>query len=96
MAEQEIIDLTKKLLDSIVRKDFKEYEEICAKDLTSFEPEGQGHLIKGLPFHKFYFDLESSSPYNGKQHIFSPVVRFIGETGAVIAYNRVIQVGVFR
>jgi len=29
MAEQEIIDLTKKLLDSIVRKDFKEYEEVC-------------------------------------------------------------------
>ena len=27
------------------------------ESLTAFEPEAKGHLIAGLDFHRFYFDL---------------------------------------
>jgi len=52
-----------------------------------------GHLVEGLAFHKHYFDISKGGhgPYRGQQLIFRPVVRFIGENGALICYNRIVQ-----
>ena len=91
MNEQEIIDLTHKLIDSVVNSDWQTYSDLCAVDLTSFEPEAEGYLIEGMPFHKHYFDMKNQSPYAGvTTTLSSPHVRIMGDV-AVIAYVRVTQ-----
>ena len=88
--ERQIVDLTQKLLASIAAADWKAYAELCDESLTCFEPEGKGHLIEGLAFHKYYFDLGAakSPPQNT---IGSPHVRFLGENSAIISYTRLTQ-----
>ena len=53
----EILAVNQRLLNSIVTADWKTYEELCHPQLTCFEPEAHGHLVEGMAFHKFYFDL---------------------------------------
>ena len=71
MAEQDIIKLTSDLIQSVVASDWETYCRLCAKDITSFEPEAEGYLVQGMPFHKHYFDLENQSPYAeiGRAHV---------------------------
>ncbi|MBL6723826.1 MAG: DUF4440 domain-containing protein [Rubripirellula sp.] len=91
MSRQEIIDLTHQLIESVVASDWKTYTRLCAEDLTAFEPEAEGYLIEGMPFHKHYFDLQNESPYAGvTTTLSSPHVRIMGEV-AVIAYVRISQ-----
>jgi calcium/calmodulin-dependent protein kinase (CaM kinase) II len=87
---QELIAVTQKLLNSIAVGDWETYSRLCHPTLTCFEPEGRGHLIEGLPFHKFYFDLgpAKKAPENT---ICSAHVRVCGEVG-VISYTRLTQV----
>lgn len=89
---QEIIDLTQQLLDSISGGDWETYTKLCDPSLTCFEPEAQGHLVEGMEFHKFYFDMQSD---NVKPHvnvtIASPHVRMIGHDTAIICYTRLLQ-----
>ncbi|KAK1735197.1 calcium/calmodulin-dependent protein kinase type II [Skeletonema marinoi] len=56
----DVISSNQTLLNAISRCDYHTYNELCADDLTAFEPESNGMLISGKSFHKFYFDL-----YNG-------------------------------
>ena len=91
--EVEILSLTQRLLDAIAAGDWKTYQQLCAPDLTAFEPESRGQLVRGLPFHKFYFDLaaaaqESKSPQ--QTTMASPCVRLMGDV-AVVAYTRLNQ-----
>ena len=67
-AEAELLDLSKKLLVAIDTGDWKTYTTLCDKSrITCFEPEALGHLVAGLPFHKFYFDLPASGTKPAKQ-----------------------------
>lgn len=89
---QEIIDLTRRLLNSITQGDWKTYTSLCDSSLTCFEPEAQGQLVEGMAFHRFYFDRHSEgseAPVNVT--IASPHVRMIGENVAIISYNRLVQ-----
>ncbi len=91
MNEQEIINLTERLITSIVNSDWETYTELCADDLTAFEPEAEGYLIQGMPFHKHYFDMKERSPYAGVTTTLScPHVRIMGDV-AIIAYVRLTQ-----
>jgi calcium/calmodulin-dependent protein kinase (CaM kinase) II len=56
--------------------------------LTAFEPEACGHLVEGLGFHRYYFELERSHPV--RTTISSPHVRLLGDT-AVVCYIRLMQ-----
>jgi calcium/calmodulin-dependent protein kinase (CaM kinase) II len=89
---QEIVELTQQLLESISSGDWKTYTQLCDPTLTCFEPEAQGHLVEGMEFHKFYFDLQSD---RAKSHsnvtIASPHVRLVGESVAIISYTRLVQ-----
>lgn len=88
---KEIIDLTHQLIDSVVSSDWQRYTQLCAEDLTAFEPEAEGYLIQGMPFHKHYFDMKGSSPYAGVTTTLScPHVRVLGDV-AIIAYVRLTQ-----
>ena len=94
---QEIIDLTQSLLDSIVAGDWETYEKLCDSSLTCFEPEAEGHLVSGLGFHKFYFEIkpepfaDETDSSSSNTTISSPHVRMIGDSVAVISYVRLIQ-----
>jgi hypothetical protein len=48
LIEKEVLGLTEKLLRSIAEGDWATYEELCAPDMTCFEPEARGHLVEGL------------------------------------------------
>ena len=90
--ETEIIELTHRLIDSIVSSDWETYTQLCAEDLTDYEPEANGHLVEGMAFHKHYFDMQDASPYaNVTTTLSSPSVRMIGKDAAVIAYIRLTQ-----
>ena len=85
----ELLRLTERLLESIATADWATYEELCDPALTAFEPEGRGHLIEGMDFHRFYFDL---GPSAGPRHttMVAPTVRLMGDV-AVVMYVRLIQ-----
>lgn len=85
----ELLRLSQELLDAIAAADWKKYAELCDPTLTCFEPEARGHLVAGMPFHKYYFDLEpSKSPRQNT--IASPHVRLLGDT-AIVSYVRLVQ-----
>ncbi len=88
-AEQELLDLNQRLLDSIVGGDWQTYAQLCDPTLTAFEPEARGHLVAGLDFHKYYFELGGPT---GKRHttMAAPHVRLMGDV-AVICYVRLGQ-----
>jgi calcium/calmodulin-dependent protein kinase (CaM kinase) II len=89
--ESEIIDLTRRLIDSIVNVDWETYCELCADDLTAYEPEAHQHLVQGMDFHKHYFDMADGSPYTGvTTTLSSPHIRLMDDA-AVIAYVRLTQ-----
>src|SRR5260370_19265237 len=85
----EVLALNLRLLDSILQGDWSTYMELCDESLTAFEPESVGQLVEGLPFHKFYFDLE---PAKGSRQatMCSPHVRVMGEV-AGLSYVRLTQ-----
>jgi calcium/calmodulin-dependent protein kinase (CaM kinase) II len=85
----ELLALTQRLLDAIAAGDWPTYEELCAPDLTAFEPEACGQLVEGLAFHHFYFDLADPS-IRRQTTMTSPRVRVMGDV-AVVTYGRVNQ-----
>lgn len=90
-AEAELVELSRKLLNSIDTGDWATYASLCDATITCFEPEALGHLVEGLPFHKFYFDLPATATKPAKQSsIASPRVRLLGDT-AVVTYVRLVQ-----
>jgi len=90
-AEQELLKLSRQLLTAIDAGDWKSYVALCDDSITCFEPEALGHLVGGLPFHQFYFDLPGTPTKPAKQStIASPHVRVMG-TAAVVTYVRVVQ-----
>jgi ketosteroid isomerase-like protein len=87
--EAELISLCQRVLDSIAQQDWDAYTELCDPSLSAFEPEGRGHLIEGMPFHKFYFELQASG-FAKQSTISSPKVRIMGDV-AVVSYVRLVQ-----
>ena len=87
--EQELLQVSEKLLQAIDAGDWTAYAALCDARITCFEPEAEGHLVVGLPFHKFYFDL----PGNGLARlssISSPHIEVNGNMG-VVCYVRLVQ-----
>jgi calcium/calmodulin-dependent protein kinase (CaM kinase) II len=87
--DQELLDLTQRLLDAIGRRDWAAYQELCDPSLTAFEPEARGQLVEGLAFHQFYFEI-GSAECRQRSTICSPRVRFAGDV-AVVSYVRLNQ-----
>ena len=87
---QEIVDLTRDLLESIAAGDWDTYEKLCDPALSCFEPEACGHLVHGMEFHRFYFEnLSHRMAINTT--ITSPSVRFVGQDAAIICFVRLHQ-----
>jgi calcium/calmodulin-dependent protein kinase (CaM kinase) II len=86
--ESELLALNQQLLESIAQGDWDTYQRLCDPTLTAFEPEALGHLVAGMGFHRFYFDLKPRGTQNTTMA--SPQVRMLGDT-AVITYVRLVQ-----
>ncbi|MHB1038338.1 MAG: DUF4440 domain-containing protein [Pirellulales bacterium] len=85
----ELLTLNQRLLECIAAGDWAAYQELCDPTLTAFEAEGLGHLVEGMGFHQFYFNLgRAEGPRNTTMS--SPHVRVMGEV-AVVAYVRLVQ-----
>jgi calcium/calmodulin-dependent protein kinase (CaM kinase) II len=86
--KSELLSLNQQLLDSIAQGDWDAYQRLCEPTLTAFAPEALGHLVEGMSFHRFYFDLKRRGTSNTTMT--SPHVRVLGDT-AVITYVRLVQ-----
>ena len=93
-----IIRLNQEMLESVCEGNWEQYQKFCHKDLTCFEAETAGHLVEGLPFHKFYFPREKEN--RDEVSIIAsavtvtmsrPHIRWLGEDAAVISYTRLTQ-----
>jgi ketosteroid isomerase-like protein len=85
----EILDLNQSLLDSIAAADWQTYAKLCHPTLSCFEPEARGHLVEGMDFHHFYFELGGArQPYGTTMS--RPHVRLMGDA-AVVSYVRLNQ-----
>ena len=89
-ATEELLTLSKRLLEAMALGDWATYESLCDPSLTCFEPEAGGHLVEGMDFHHFYFTPDRPA---GKQQttLSAPRVRMIGTDAAVVTYVRLIQ-----
>ncbi|MBT4865306.1 MAG: DUF4440 domain-containing protein [Planctomycetaceae bacterium] len=87
----ELLALSQQLLDAVDGGDWNAYAELCDASLTAYEPEAVGQLVRGMEFHRFYFDPKKRTDKTGKQSsICSPDVRLMGEV-AVVSYVRLTQ-----
>ena len=85
----ELLQLNQRLLDCIAEGDWAIYEELCDPTLTAFEPEAAGHLVEGMEFHRFYFNMGGArGPH--QTTMCAPHVRILGDV-AVVAYVRLNQ-----
>jgi calcium/calmodulin-dependent protein kinase (CaM kinase) II len=86
---EELLALTRRLLESIADGDWATYQELCDPTLTAYEPEAAGQLVEGLAFHRFYFELGG---VRGKHQttMCAPHVRVMGDV-AVVCYARLTQ-----
>lgn len=91
MPADELLQLTERLLRAIASGDWATYEELCDPTLTAFEPEGQGHMIEGMAFHRFYFDLPKAAAGGSLTTLAQPRVRMLGDDAAVVSYVRLVQ-----
>jgi len=86
---EQLLDLNQRLLESIAAADWATYASLCHPSLSAFEPESLGHLVEGLDFHRFYFDLGAAQgPCTTTMA--SPHVRIMGDA-AVVTYVRLTQ-----
>lgn len=88
--EQELLQLSQRLIDCIAAADWATYEELCDPELTAFEPEARGHRVEGLDFHRYYFDL---GPGEGARNstLVDPRVHMLGPDAAVVTCIRLVQ-----
>lgn len=70
LVEDHIWQLVQKLLDAIANSEWDIYSDMTDETATCLEPEAGGALIKGAPFHKFWFDINQS---NAQQAIHKPI-----------------------
>jgi len=88
----QLLELNQKLLNAIFAGDWKTYSTLCDERVTCFEPEALGHLIEGLPFHKYYFDLPGGGSGPVQVSMATPVVKPLGTEAALVLYTRLVQV----
>ena len=85
----ELNEILIKLLHSIQTRDWNTYETLTSSNLSCFEPEAKGELIRGLAFHKFFFE-----PYNIEIkyniELIDPISQQNGSIG-YIAYTLILQ-----
>ena len=107
--EQCIKLATHRMLECIDSGDYEEYRLMCSDDMTCFEPEAGEHIVPGMDFHKYFFDVQHNieeiakiESTNGNAKLTTPRRSTIsGYTSRVLtggqsvlcAYTRLVQKG---
>ncbi len=86
----ELIAITQHLIDAISAGDWQTYVDLCDPAMSCFEPEACGHLVEGMEFHRYYFELDKEETPT-RATIATPHVRRLGDDVAVVCYVRLIQ-----
>jgi ketosteroid isomerase-like protein len=91
--DREILSLNQAMLESVASGDWARYSQFCASDLSCFEAETNGHLVEGLPFHHYYFELPSSgaAPSAVTVTMARPHLRWLSDDAVVLSYTRLTQ-----
>ena len=95
------------LLDAVHAGDWPMYARLSAPDLTAIEAESHGQLVKGLDFHRFFFDAAAArrkfdaakaaadgrTPPAPSTSVVAPAaeVRLLGGRAAVVSGNRTVM-----
>ena len=90
----EILRLNQAMLTSVASGDWHAYSAVCADDVSCFEAESEGHLVEGLPFHRYYFELpgDSSQPAPAVNVTMArPHLRWLSDDSVVVSYTRLTQ-----
>jgi len=92
--DQEILRLNQAMLNSVASGDWQAYSAFCAEDVSCFEAESEGHLVEGLPFHRYYFELPGDStqpPAAVNVTMARPHLRWLSDESVVVSYTRLTQ-----
>lgn len=91
--DEEILAINQAMLESVASGDWERYASFCANDLSCFEAETNGHLVEGLPFHRYYFELPASeaAPTPVTVTMARPHLRWLSDDAVVISYTRLTQ-----
>ncbi|KAG6555210.1 hypothetical protein Mapa_003249 [Marchantia paleacea] len=93
--ETDLQRATEALLKGIDSADFATYKRFCDPGMTAFEPEASGHLVRGLDFHRFYFNKRAAGAneaVNFRQStLTSPVVTLLDSNVGLVTYTRLVQ-----
>lgn len=91
--DQEILAVNQAMLESVASGDWTRYEAFCAEHLSCFEAETNGHLVEGLAFHKYYFELPSDGtpPTPVTVTMARPHLRWLSDDAVVLSYTRLSQ-----
>jgi calcium/calmodulin-dependent protein kinase (CaM kinase) II len=91
----EVLAANKALIEAIRILDYETYASLCSPNMTCFDPEARGTRVKGLDFHRFYFDLAKTptctEPADRNENMVDPEVVLLGTDGAVVTYARLVQ-----
>ena len=91
--DQEILGINQAMLESVASGDWARYANFCANDLSCFEAETNGHLVEGLPFHRYYFELPAgegpATPVTVTMA--RPHLRWLSDDAVVLSYTRLTQ-----
>ncbi len=80
--DQELMDITLRIIRAMYRSDKETYASLVAEDLSSFEPEIAPYRIDGLPFHLgLIAGAGNGAP--SRLDLLTPRVQIYGETGVV-------------
>ncbi|MFZ9216905.1 MAG: DUF4440 domain-containing protein, partial [Vulcanococcus sp.] len=92
--DREILQVNQAMLNSVASGDWQAYSAVCAEDLSCFEAESEGHLVEGLPFHRFYFELPgepNAAPSPVTVTMARPHLRWLSDDAVVLSYTRLTQ-----
>ena len=91
--DQEILNINQAMLESVVSGDWAAYAKHCSQDVSCFEGETNGHLVEGLPFHQYYFDLPAGDAPTTPVTVTMarPHLRWLSDDAVVLSYTRLTQ-----
>ena len=92
--DHEILAINQAMLESVAAGDWEHYSQVCCADVSCFEAESEGHLVEGLAFHRYYFELPSApntTPAPVTVTMASPHLRWLSDDAVVLSYTRLTQ-----
>ena len=92
--QEELIDLTRRMLTAIQSGDYETYRALCAPDLTAFENDVAPYRIDGVDFHTDLIEA-AREQYSHllRFDMLQPSVQIYGNA-AVVAYTRLLTFAV--